>query len=349
MSFPRRMGAALAAGLSATALALALGVPAQAAGPGWHVVFTHHYGSPGASSFYLTVVAASRDAAWAFGARNPSGETLVPVAARWNGTTWRNSPLPSGLTSEIVAASTDSASDAWAVTNLGGDILHWNGTAWAVAKRLTGEGQLTGVTALSPTDIWVFGGGGAIGGLGTWHYDGSTWTEQTGGALGIDHASALSPADIWAIGGKTSPQTTIVHYNGTTWTDVTASGLAGLSFSDIVALPQDSVWLLTHSPTARLGGSLVHFAGGKVTRFRIPWAIDPGRLAPDGRGGFWLSASSNRRSYAVHWSASGKWSRVPVNAAGLALIPGTTSLWAAGAVGTTATGENAAVFANGTP
>jgi hypothetical protein len=355
MSFPRRAAAAVGGALSLTLLTLAAAVAAQAAATGWRIVFTHHYGAAKDASGYFTVIARGSKDAWAFGGTDLSGATPgAPVAEHWNGTTWSGSALPSGLTNQITAASAASASDIWAVTQFGGDVLHWTGTGWTVAKRLTGSGQLTGVTAFSPTNVWVFGSPGAFNGLGTWHFNGSTWTEQTGNAAGLDRASALSPTNIWAIGSVAVPQDAIMHYDGTTWTQVKASGLAGRSFTDILALAQNNIWLLATSQTAHLGGSLVHLAGSTATSFQIPFAVDPGRFAPDGHGGFWLSATDAKgQAWAVHRSASGAWSRTLIGAAtdlfDVAQIPGTSSLWGAGFVLTAPAGSNATIWAHGTP
>jgi hypothetical protein len=355
MRFSRRAAAVLGSVLPLTALMLTAGVPAQAATTGWHVVFTHHYGSPNNSSGYLTVIAPASGDAWAFGGTDLSGATSgAPVAEHWNGTAWKSSALPSGLTNQILAASADSPNDIWAVTHLGGDILHWNGTAWSVAEQLAGSGQLTGVTALSPTDVWVFGGGGFTGGLGTWHFDGSTWTQQTGSAVGIEEASALSPTSIWAVGSNaTAPANIITHYNGTTWAHVKASALSGLQFSDILALSPSDIWASANAQTDSFKAFLLHRTSSGWARISLPWRVSPNRIASDGHGGLWVTAqTTTSSSYAVHVSATGHLSRTLIPSGtpiGIAHIPGTRSLWAAGMTPTTSAGMNATIWAHGTP
>jgi hypothetical protein len=356
MRLSRRAAAVLGSALPLTALMLASGVPAQAATAGWHVVFTHHYGSPNNSSGYLTVIAPGSKDAWAFGGTDLSGATPgVPVAERWNGTAWKSSALPGGLTNQILAASADSPNDIWAVTHLGGDILHWNGTAWSVAEQLTGSGQLTGVTALSPANVWVFGGGGFTGGLGTWHFDGSTWTQQTGSAVGIEEASALSPTSIWAVGSNaTSPANIITHYNGTTWAHVKATALSSLQFSDILALSPSDIWASASAQGSAFKGVLVHRTSSGWTRISLPWQVSPESIASDGHGGLWVTAQDQTsRPWAVHVSATGHLSRTLFSSSGtpfgLAQVPGTRSLWAAGLSPTTPTGANATIWAYGTP
>jgi hypothetical protein len=351
MSLSRRAAVVIGAALSAATLTLALGLPVQAATAGWHVAFTHHYGSPANASGYLTVIAPGSHDAWAFGGTDLSGVTPgAPVAEHWNGKTWSGSTLPHGPSTPIEAASAASAGDIWAVTHFGGYILHWNG-AWSVAKKLSGSGQLTGVTAFSTSNVWVFGGGGFIGGLGTWHYNGKTWKQMTGNASGLDHASALSPSNIWAIGGISAPQNAIMHYNGTTWAQVKASALSGLQFHDVLALSQKDIWVASSAQANSFSASLVHFTGTGWTRIKLPWLVDPERLASDGHGGLWLTAlDTTGHSWAAHRSASGQWSRTLIGSSASLLdpahIPGTASMWGAGLVNTK-TGANAAIWAYG--
>jgi hypothetical protein len=196
---------ALTAAASAAVLALAMAVPVQAAAATWSPVVTEHYGPATNYSAYTAVAALSTEDAWAFGTTNQAGEPApgTPVAKHWNGTKWNGSALPSGLTSEIVAVSAVSASSIWAVTQVGGDILHWNGSAWSVADQIPGSDLLcTGITAVSNSDVWAFGSSSVGPGLGTWHYNGHTWTQVNGSAVGLVQASALSAKNIWAIGSS---------------------------------------------------------------------------------------------------------------------------------------------------
>lgn len=229
---------------------------------------------------------------------------------------------------------------------MGGYVLHWNGSHWTVAKHLTGFGELTGVTALSATNVWVFGGGGAIGGLGTWHYNGTTWQQWKGSAAGLERASALSAHSIWAVGGTLSPDSAIEHFNGTTWQTVSAKALSGLLFFGIRAFSSTNVWLL-----AGQGGVqyLVHFNGASWTRIKVPWNGEVNDPVSDGHGGLWLTGfSTSRQSYVIHRTSAGAWSRTAVSAGlyGLTLIPGTTSLWAVGAK-PAGTGSDAVIWAYG--
>lgn len=323
---------------------------------GWRIVFSHHYGSPAASQGFLAVTAPGKAAAWAVGGAGGNGNpaTGFPVAARWNNGTWRAARLPAGLLGTLGAVSADSAKDAWTVSVFTGYALHWNGTKWSVARKWPEPGplprELTGVTALSPANVWVFGGPGADPGLGTWHFNGHSWQHITSApANGIVKASALSATNMWAIGSASSPQDSIVHYTGT-WHKVSATALSGLQFSAISAVSAHDVWAVGTLQTNGFRPRLVHMTSRGWTRMNLPWFVDPIDVAPDGSGGLWITASNNTAMFAIHRSATGRWSRITIGPNSelirIALIPGTTSLWGAGAVKTT-TGVNAAVWAHG--
>lgn len=348
----RRAGA-VGACVCATAMMLSMAAPAQAAATGWRLFFSHHYGARANFSGYMVAVAPGKSDAWAFGGTALSGGTGAsgtPVAEHWNGRTWRGSPLPRGLSDTIEAASAASASDIWAVTHFGGYVLHWNGARWSLAKRLPGAGQLTGVTALSASDVWVFGGGGFTGGLGTWHFNGRVWQQWKGNASGLEKGSAVSPSDIWATGGTVAPDNTIMHFNGTSWRPVTAKALSALQFADIRAFARNNVWASATAAMSNQPSWLVHFNGRQWTRAKIPWKVIPQAVASDGHGGVWLTALGlTGQPYVVHRTAAGRWSRTPVSTFlfGLAFIPGTSSLWGVGSAATGTTGGDAVIWAYG--
>jgi len=255
--------------------------------------------------------------------------------------------------------SAPTGSDVWAVSQLTGYVLHWDGTTWSVAKKWKESQslprQLTGVTAFSPTDVWVFGAPGANPGLGTWHLSGTTWTKVTGLGGGVSTASALSAADMWAIGSDTTaPDDILVRYNGTTWQRVSSPALTGQQFYSILATSDSDVWVI-----ATVGGRppwhLLHFDGHGWTSASVPSSLQLRAITSDGHGGLWFSAakSSSQAPLAVHRSVAGTWSTHPLPAGtgqafGIALIPGTASLWSTGFLQTAAgTGSDAVIWGHG--
>jgi hypothetical protein len=344
----RKIGVAL----SAAALASAVAWPALAApDPGWRVVLSLHHGAPGSYSAFWAGAAVSNRDAWAVGGLNVAAAGQ-PAAYQWTGKHWHASPLPHGLHNSLVALSAPAGTDIWAVSGEGGYILHYNGTRWSVArKRFTGIGELTGVTAFSPSDAWVFGGPGAGPGDGTWHYDGRSWSQSAGASqLGITTASAVSPTDMWAIGSRNSPQDSLARYTGT-WRLVSARALAGLQFTSILALSSQDVWAAGFSQTKLFTSYLLHKTSSGWARVKVPYSVDVGDLTSDGRGGLWVTgAGSAGPTRAMHLSATGHWSSTLLGKSshliGLSRIPGTTSLLGFGSA-YTKLGSNAIIWRHG--
>lgn len=364
---PRRAPVIFAAALSAAAVAVGPALSARAAPsghvtsaraasvPGWRIFFRNPCSSSNGCG-YFDVAASGKANAWAVGAAggNGSPNSGRPIAARWHNGAWHASRLPSGLSGLLIAVSTDSSSDAWAVSALGGYALHWNGTRWSVARRWP-EGTLrqefTGVKAFGPRNVWVFGGPGAFPGLGTWHFNGSSWTKVSSApGNGIVSVSALSPTNMWAIGSASAPQDSIVHYTGT-WRQVKASALAGLQFSGITAPAAGNVWAAATKPGTPNAGYVVHLRNGTWVRTKLPWSVNPIRIAGDGHGGIWLTAFGGSAFWAIHRSATGGWTRVSLGSRatmiGLTQIPGTATLWGAGSAATSSSTGAAVVWAYG--
>ena len=230
--------------------------------------------------------------------------------------------------------------------------MHFNGTSWSTAaKRFSGFGELTGVTAFSSSNVWVFGAPGANPGFGTWHYNGRSWTQSpTATKDGIAFASALSPSSMWTIGSVSAGEDSVFRYTGS-WHQVTASALTGLQFHAILARATGNVWALANIATNAFRPYLAHLTGSGWSRIRVPYSVDPIDMSSDGAGGLWITAlDSSNAWWAIHRTASGRWSRGSLGKSarmfGLTLVPGTVSLWGAGSVGLQA-GSNATIWAHG--
>jgi hypothetical protein len=110
--------------------------------------------------------------------------------------------------------------------------------------------------------------------------------------------------------------------------------------------------VLGNSPAATPAGQVVvaHWNGTRWRRFTAPGRAMPRRLAPDGRGGIWITATTlgaQTESRLLHLSRSGRWTQTDIShglgnaVSDLALIPGTWSLWGSGGFLTTAGGDAA--------
>ncbi len=380
------IGAGAAAALAATALAVVPSAQA-AATPGWRLFTSRHRGAASDFDILYNAVAVSKTNAWAFGGAYTQNGSSRPIAEHWNGRHWKAAALPAGLSGPVYAASATGGGNVWAVGLMGGFVLHYDGAKWLVAKQWPPTAGLppllTGVTALSSTNVWVFGAPGSGSGPGAWHLTGRTWTRVTGRAAGIIAASALSRHDIWAFGSsKVSPGAIIEHYNGHVWKTQRASVLDGVEFTSILALGRANVW----ASGGKVSGNsfvpwLVHWNGTNWARVTpsgaaLPYypvtdghgpmaatravakaaakanVLESGDLTPDGSGGIWLTASTTANVwYAVHRTRSGQWQRYRITNTGLMIgvahIPGTTALWGVGLTPTRAGAINAAIWAYG--
>jgi hypothetical protein len=264
---------------------------ASASTSAFQIAVSRHYGTLGNASGYSVILATGGREAWVFGGTNPGGPSR-PVAERWNGRTLTPSALPAGLTGFISDASAPSATDIWAASEYGRYVLHWNGARWRLAMRWP-RGMITGLTAVSASNVWVFGTTpGGTRETGTWHFNGRSWQRVRGAPGSIYRASAVSRDDIWAIAA--GPRTdSILVYRGRSWRRVrTGRTLAGVSLHDVLAASDNSVWVVGDEVSA---GSvrlvLAHWNG--IRWQRIPTRVHawPGRLARGPGGSVLVTAT----------------------------------------------------------
>ena len=194
------------------------------------------------------------------------------VIERWDGLGWHNvpSPQPANYRNDLRAVSVLSASDVWAVgsdQNAKGGYEqqqrtlteHWNGQAWSVVSspsRPVFLNSLSGVVALSATDVWAVGVSSPLAGQMTAktlveHWNGSSWsivaspTPQDGGALNA--VTAFAPNDIWAVGTQFTKfnfgPSLIEHWNGQKWS-IVPSPTAGIAseFRAVSGSAPNSIW-----------------------------------------------------------------------------------------------------------
>jgi len=211
--------------------------------PAWRVTETADV-DPSNSQLSAVDARTSSDV-WAVGYRSTGAQSM-----HWDGASWIDVPMP-------VPAGTDSmsafdvaalaADDAWAVGGRSeagsGDhaaIEHWNGRVWSLVPLadLTGVyGELLGVDAAAPDDVWAVGfqRGSTPGGDPqplVMHFDGEAWHVVPTPTLAGPNASlldvrALAADDVWAVGSRQPPltselgdRTLIEHWDGSSWTVV---------------------------------------------------------------------------------------------------------------------------------
>lgn len=125
-------------------------------GSRWKQVPTPDPLTRGHASYLSGMAAPSATGVWAVGTVNRHGAGHA-LAEFWNGAHWR---IVSTTGPPLSGVSALGAADAWAAggRDVGGDVMHWNGSAWSVKTKLGDRRGLLSVAEVSPTDVWVVGG-----------------------------------------------------------------------------------------------------------------------------------------------------------------------------------------------
>jgi hypothetical protein len=186
-------------------------------------------------------------------------------------------------------------------------IEQWNGTSWNVVSspRLGGwGGELSGITAVSASDIWAVGSHGInqyIQNSLTEHWDGTKWSVVRSPSLPdysqLVGATFVAANNVWAVGYATSIsspgsiEVLIEHWDGSSWS-IVDNGVYNNSFSAVAVVSARDVWA--------------------------------------------VGSSDNPSTLIEHWNGT-NWSAVPSPAPGaysglngVARVPGTKHLWAVG-------------------
>jgi hypothetical protein len=232
------------------------------------------------------------------------------AAATWS---LSPSPNPSGSGPNLLAVSTDGASDAWTVgvgfnpSNSTYQTVseHWNGTAWNVVATPNplSNSWLTGVAALSPTDAWAVGfasrAGWATNHTLIAHWNGTSWSTvpspnpNSSSENDLWGVWAASPNDVWAVGdylpGGGDEKPLAEHWNGTSWTAV-ATPNAGpyANFHRVFGTSSTDVWAVGTDENTSTGVTdplIEHWNGVKWSTVPAPslgdsylrgvWATSP--------------------------------------------------------------------------
>src|SRR5215471_18623491 len=167
------------------------------------------------------VAAISSTDVWAGGGFLLSRRGNTAQFMHWNGRKWTivKSPATAGSISAMAAVSSN---DVWAVGSIiSGSVAqtfieHWNGKNWAIVPSPndgTGNNHLTGVTAISASDVRAVGdfqittSAGTVFQTLTEHWDGTAWSivsspspGSPGSGSELRGVAAVSATDVWAVG-----------------------------------------------------------------------------------------------------------------------------------------------------
>ena len=282
----------LAACGSASSKAKATGtpVPPTATPPpkGWNAVTSPPVGSEGS---LVAVTALSANDAWAVGQYEGPDSLQRTLVEHWNGSAWTQVPSPnaSDRYNSLTAVATVSASDVWAVgfgvnkSNKNEQLIEqWDGKTWTITPNPAvsqGDSTLSGVAAISGSDVW------AVGGPLIEHWDGVAWkvVSNPGASSNgfLNAIAAINSKDVWAVGSGDGAL--IEHWDGATWKVVpvvtppgTYGGLTGVS-----AASANDVWAVGSGVSNGAGGCGVdtgalieHWDGARWSS--VPFANPPG-------------------------------------------------------------------------
>jgi hypothetical protein len=268
----QRLGAGAMAALAAPlALAGTSAGPGQPAGlrggqraaacTGWAGAPVPGPGTGSASLDGVTVL--SRHEAWAVGSQHASGQRTL--TEHWNGSTWKQvaSPSPGSGRGVLNAVSALSPTSVWAAGSYASGaagktlILHWDGTTWHRVPAPSpggsrGEAELTGVRAVSASDVWAVGDY-ATGPTSSYrtlilHWDGTAWSRVPSPAGAVSGTLAgvtmISLTNGWAAGsGASRHRPLVLHWNGRSW-QRSATPPVGLEpeLTGVAASSADSAW-----------------------------------------------------------------------------------------------------------
>jgi hypothetical protein len=216
------------------------------------------------------VAAISSTDVWAGGGFLLSRRGNMAQFEHWNGSKWSVAKSPTVAGASILGMAAVSSSNVWAVgrsltsTSVAQTLIeHWNGRKWAVVASPNASTQgnlLSGVTAISATDVWAVGdfqtstGAGTVFQTLTEHWNGTAWSivpspNGVGPEAELNGVAAVSTSDVWAV-GDSGNNTLTEQWNGTSWAVVpspnpstatlfnTLSGASVVAASDIWAVGQ---------------------------------------------------------------------------------------------------------------
>jgi len=254
-----------------------------------------------------------------------SGDGLVATPS--SGLVVDATPNPGGWGNIILDIAASGPRDAWAVgvqaTYTSNDTLaiHWNGTSWTAVPTpnpesdcedgdiLWGGQTLSGVSGVSPTDVWAVGSG--CYGISPLieHWNGTSWSLVSGPApkvaggdswASLGDVAAIASSNVWAVGyrGSSGEEPLIEHWNGGSWAEIAAPNPGDAYLTSISATGPNDIWVVGGSdPHSNL---IEHFNG-------TGWTIVPSPQPALGSSLDSVSAVSPTNAWAVgsKWGPTG--------------------------------------------
>jgi len=239
-----------------------------------------------------------------------------------DGWCWDN-PLPGA--SQINSLWASAWNDVWAGGRDG--LLHFDGTAWKVAKLPGGAVQVRSLWGSGKQDVWAAGDS-------VFHWDGTAWSVAPGLPAADDPTylsiTGAGPKEIWVLVGEGSGPAEaqkILHWNGSAWT--TQYGPAGPTLNAIFAAGPGAAWAVgIKLPT--LTSQILRLSGATWSPDDVPTGQPLTAVWGSGSSDVWAVGGES----AIHWDGKA-WTRSPLASSrplGLRSVAGSGSsdVWAGG-------------------
>jgi hypothetical protein len=234
------------------------------------------------------------------GAEEVVGVSTLKLAYRYKGQTFGvlpglgSNPFDAPQNRAMWSASTK---DTY-VTNVDGEVWHYNGVAWSLAYTVPGgPTSANDVWGTGTSDIWIVDSAGrahhydgtwtafdvslgaslervwtdgtdvwAFGGSGAYRKNGSTWMHYTLTNERILSASGTGPGDVWAVEDGNGNANKLWHWNGSAWAEVQTNA----SFSVLAVAAVDPADV--HVTAAN--GRMLHWNGTAWSETIVPVLSD---------------------------------------------------------------------------
>jgi hypothetical protein len=213
---------------------------------------------------------------------------------------------------------------------------------WSVYPGPSNKGyqQLTGVAALSDSDVWAVGFESSFGSQQTTHtihWDGKGWTTFAspnieGRNMTLSAVAAVASNDVWAVGSsadakRTSVNTFTMHWDGKAWSIIPSpNGTGSLNeLKGVAAVSKDDVWAVGYhieAPVPPAQGSgikhmlIVHWDGTRWTNTptsNMPPTSELNGISALSKSDVWAAGSipgQAPQTLVLHWDGA-KWSHMP--------------------------------------
>ncbi len=321
--------------------------------------------------FFNDVAAISSTDAWAVGWYYDSNNLSRTLIEQWNGTSWSIIPSPNqGNVGDVLnGVAAVSSTDVWAVGGYEDSnylyhtlVEQWNGTSWSIIPspdKGTYGGELSGIAALSATNIWAVGNYDIYAGTLVEHWNGSQWSivpsKSSIYGAGLNSIAALSAKNVWAVGfsldSSRIDHTLIEHWNGTKWKTVTSPNITGNDnfLNSVAVISGKDVWADGESSNSSSNTTQTLIEQWNGTQWSIVASPNPSSTFLNLSGmaavsstniwavGFYQDSSFNTYALIEKWNGT-QWNIVPISIpeatystlSGVARIPGTSDLWSVG-------------------